>query len=138
MEYVKTRALVKSNIFCAVKYSKYTYHYVNVQFGFMNFTAIVISFIMYITFLFHRRAQHGIPGLHRHVGCEIIPGGWGGGGGGYTWEFLVEVCRPVLQILTLFRTKKCYFPHPSSDLACRQKLYYIILVCIEALFLAVL
>ena len=25
---------------------------------------------------------------------------WGGGGGGYFWEFLVGVCRPVLQILT--------------------------------------
>ena len=29
---------------------------------------------------------------------------------------LVEVlCRPVLQILTLFQTKKCHFPHPFSD-----------------------
>ena len=34
---------------------------------------------------------------------------------GYSWEFLVEVCRPVLQILTLFQTKKCNFPHPFSD-----------------------
>ena len=25
-------------------------------------------------------------------------------GGGYSWEFLVGVCRPVLQILTLFLT----------------------------------
>ena len=33
--------------------------------------------------------------------------------------------RPVLQILTLFQTKKCPFPHPFSDLASclhRQKL----------------
>ena len=29
------------------------------------------------------------------------------GGGG--------VCRPVLQILTLFQTKTCHFPHPFSD-----------------------
>ena len=36
-------------------------------------------------------------------------------GGGYYWEFLVGVCRPVLQILTLFQTKKCHFPHPFSD-----------------------
>ena len=36
------------------------------------------------------------------------------GGGGYSWEFLVGVCRPV-QILTLFQTKKCHFPHPFSD-----------------------
>ena len=26
------------------------------------------------------------------------------GGGGYSWEFLVGVCRPVLQILTLYQT----------------------------------
>ena len=38
-----------------------------------------------------------------------------GGGGGYSWEFLVGVCRPVLQILTQFQTHKCNFPHPFSD-----------------------
>ena len=27
----------------------------------------------------------------------------------------MRVCRPVLQILTLFQTKKCNFPHPFSD-----------------------
>ena len=36
------------------------------------------------------------------------------GPGGDSWEFLVGVCRPV-QILTLFQTKKCHFPHPFSD-----------------------
>ena len=36
-------------------------------------------------------------------------------GGGYSWEFLVGVCCPVLYILTLFQTKKCCFPHPFSD-----------------------
>ena len=36
-------------------------------------------------------------------------------GEGYSWEFLVGVCRPVLQILTRFQTKKCNFPHPFSD-----------------------
>ena len=42
----------------------------------------------------------------------------GGGGGGYSWEFLVGVCRPVLQILTL---KKCRsFSHPFSDLAFKK------------------
>ena len=46
----------------------------------------------------------------------------GGGGGGYTWEFLVGVCRRVLKILTLFQNKKCHFPDPFSDLAFRQKL----------------
>ena len=38
-----------------------------------------------------------------------------GGGGGGGWEFLVGVCRPVLQILTIFRTKQCNFPGPFSD-----------------------
>ena len=46
----------------------------------------------------------------------------GGRGGGYSWEFLVGVCRRVLKILTLFQNKKCHFPDPFSDLAFRQKL----------------
>ena len=44
--------------------------------------------------------------------------------GGYSCEFLVGVCRPVLQILTRFQTKKLNFPHPFSDLAFTQKLCY--------------
>ena len=32
-------------------------------------------------------------------------------GEGYSWKFLVGVC----EILTLFQTKKCHFPHPFSD-----------------------
>ena len=41
----------------------------------------------------------------------------GGGGGGYSWEFVVGLCRTVVQILILFhQTKKSHFPHPSSDL----------------------
>ena len=35
--------------------------------------------------------------------------------GGCPWEFLVGLCRPVLQILTRFQKKKCYSPHPFSD-----------------------
>ena len=38
------------------------------------------------------------------------------GGGEYSWEFLVGLCCLVIQILTLFQTKKCHFPHPLSDL----------------------
>ena len=35
------------------------------------------------------------------------------GGGGYFWEFLVAgLCRPVLQILTLFQTRKMSFSTP--------------------------
>ena len=40
-----------------------------------------------------------------------------GGGGGYSQEFLVGLCRSVLQILTLFQTNKCDFPLHFSDLA---------------------
>ena len=36
-------------------------------------------------------------------------------GWGYSWELLVGVFRPVLQILTLFQTKKCHFPNSFSD-----------------------
>ena len=48
----------------------------------------------------------------------------GGGGGGFSSEFLVGMCCPVLQILTRFQTKKSNFPHPFSDLAFRHKLCY--------------
>ena len=41
-----------------------------------------------------------IVGLNfRVLGKSLI---LGGGGGGYSWELLVGVCRPVLQILTIF------------------------------------
>ena len=36
--------------------------------------------------------------LFKTLDCEIVPGG-------YSWEFLVGMCRPDLQILTLFQTK---------------------------------
>ena len=36
----------------------------------------------------------------------------------------MQVCCPVLQILTRFQTKKSNYPHPFSDLAFRQKLCY--------------
>ena len=35
--------------------------------------------------------------------------------GVYFWEFLVELCGPVLQILARFQTKECHFSHPFSD-----------------------
>ena len=41
-------------------------------------------------------------------------GGWRGGEGA-SWEFLVGVYHPVLQIQTLFQIKKYNFPHPFSD-----------------------
>ena len=37
-------------------------------------------------------------------------------GSTYCWDFFVGVCRPVLQILTLFQTKKCDFYHPFQTL----------------------
>ena len=42
--------------------------------------------------------------------------------GGYSWEFLVGLCRPVLQILTLFQTEKLSFSttvfRPGVDRNC--------------------
>ena len=38
----------------------------------------------------------------------------GGGGEGYSWEFLVGMFRPLPQIQTLFQTKKCHFTNPFS------------------------
>ena len=35
--------------------------------------------------------------------------------GGYSWEFLVGVCRRVLQILPRIQTKNYNYPHPFSD-----------------------
>ena len=37
--------------------------------------------------------------------------------GEYSSKLSMGVCRPVLQILTLFQAKTCHFPHPFSDLA---------------------
>ena len=42
--------------------------------------------------------------------CMYCTNPWGGGG--YSLEFLVGVCHLVLQILTLFQTKKCHFFTP--------------------------
>ena len=38
----------------------------------------------------------------------------GGGGKGYSWEFLVGVCRSVLQILNLFPTKEFHYSHSKK------------------------
>ena len=49
-------------------------------------------------------------GTNRHLagnGFYTLSAGWiMPGGGGYSCEFLARVCRPVLQILTLFQAKK--------------------------------
>ena len=43
-----------------------------------------------------------------------------GPGRGYSWELLVGLCGPVLEILTRFQTKKYTdFPHPFSDQTCK-------------------
>ena len=55
------------------------------------------------------RSRNSGPKLLLHI-IAFFPGG------GYSWEFLMGVCRPVLQILKLFQTKKCHFPHPFSEL----------------------
>ena len=72
--------------------------------------------------------SHPFP-LHSKLGCVLFSTGslnsgstqFHGGaqrGGGYSWKFLVGLCLPVLQILTLFQTKECNFPHPFSEHAC--------------------
>ena len=47
---------------------------------------------------------------------------------GYSWKFLVGVCRPVLEILTLFQTKKCHlcpFSLPRSGIHLNIGLHYL-------------
>ena len=51
--------------------------------------------------------------------------------GRYFWEFLVGVCRPVLQILTLFQRKKCHFSHPFSDLASKKLCPPLLLTAVD-------
>ena len=46
------------------------------------------------------------------------------GGRGYSWELLVGVSRPVLQILTLFQTKKMSIFNPFSDLAFKKLFHH--------------
>ena len=49
-----------------------------------------------------------------------------GRGGKYSWIFLVGVCYTVLQIVTLFETKKFHFSHPFSDLASRKLCHHFL------------
>ena len=51
--------------------------------------------------------------------------GWGGGGK-YSWIFLVGVCHTVLQIVTLFETKTFHFSHPFSDLAFKKLCHHFL------------
>ena len=58
--------------------------------------------------------RKGIHVVWTPIRYVILPGGGGEGGtSGNSWW---GVCRPVLQILTLFQIKKCHFPHPFSDM----------------------
>ena len=55
------------------------------------------------------------PPPHPPQKVSVTP--WGGGGGCTPRNLgLGGMCGPVLQILTLFHTKRCHFPHPFSDL----------------------
>ena len=46
------------------------------------------------------------------------------GPGGYSWEFLVEVCARFSKSWPFFRPKKCQFPHPFTDLACKIRILF--------------
>ena len=50
--------------------------------------------------------------------------------GGYSWGFLVGMCRRVIQFLT-FQTKKLHFLHPSLDLASKKLKVYASLLSLE-------
>ena len=43
---------------------------------------------------------------------------------GVLGDFLIGVCRPVLQILTLLQTKKSHFPDPFSDQTSKIHYYH--------------
>ena len=45
-------------------------------------------------------------------------------GGGYSWEFLVGMCCPVLQILSPISHQKCHYSHPFSDLASKKQCHH--------------
>ena len=65
-------------------------------------------------------------GTNRHLagnGFYTLFAGWIMPGG-YSWEFLARVCRPVLQILTLFQAKKCHFSHFYLDLVFKKLCHY--------------
>ena len=51
--------------------------------------------------------------MTRQIKYNRPRGEWGGG---VLLGILQGSCCLVLQILTLFQTKKCHFPHPFSDL----------------------
>ena len=71
-------------------------------------------FVLLIS-LFHQ--MKGMPWMFTPSPSPWAPGSDVTPGRGGHLGILVGVCRPVLQILTLFETKKCHFPHPyaSSD-----------------------
>ena len=74
-------------------------------------------FLLYITREFPKTLKKKLNSMRVFIGQAALTfcspslsysrGVWGGGGN--SWEFLVEVCRPVLQILTLFQTKNIIF-----------------------------
>ena len=81
--------------------------------AYFRITNELLSFIHVVTLSWHRREVLQICGF---VKIQLNPQEVGEEGG-YSWEFLVGACRPVLQILTPFQTKICNFLHPFSDLA---------------------
>ena len=73
-------------------------------------------FLLYITREFPKTLKKKLNSMRVFIGqaaltfCSpSLSYSRGARGGGNSWEFLVEVCRPVLQILTLFQTKNIIF-----------------------------
>ena len=72
------------------------------------------KFSLLLPYVSYRESKEKLLMYHPNLSCAIMflsyfPEG-------FSRKFLVGMCRPVLQILTLFQTKKCHFPHPFSDL----------------------
>ena len=72
-------------------------------------------FLLYITREFPKTLKKKLNSMRVFIGqaaltfCSPSLSYSRGAGGGNSWEFLVEVCRPVIQILTLLQTKNIIF-----------------------------
>ena len=75
----------------------------------------------FLTFGASPLQQHTARRLHNHRMSCIRRFFWRKSPVGYFRDFLVGVCHPDLQILTLFQTKKCHYSHQFSDLASKKQ-----------------
>ena len=103
----------------------------NLSLSFVQFVSQGLQFPQLLQPCFLAGREKNINGLPKGtireeavIRCYLQGIGTTASPGGFSREFLVGVCRPVLQKLTLFQTKKWYFPHPFSDLAFKIHTYF--------------